>query len=154
MNETTTTTGTTDALDALGGTLGEAGAAALRGARGAMGEGLLRAAFALWEDPQARPRLLSLLQGAVNSQEGADRMREYLTNEIFAKAGKSIGREGMDLYQVAQLLDIAPVNINAAVSQVWGMVLLRYVVQLEPMASAPVDELIDLVGPTIQRYLG
>jgi Tetracyclin repressor-like, C-terminal domain len=153
MNENTTT-GTTDALDALGGTLGEAGAAALRGARGAMGEGLLRAAFTLWEDPEARPRLLSLLQGAVNSQEGADRMRDYLTNEIFAKAGKAIGKENMDLYEVAQLLDISPININAAVAQVWGVVLLRYIVQLQPIASAPVDDLIGLVSPTIQRYLG
>lgn len=152
MNENNTT-GTNDALGALGGTLGEAGAAALRGSRGAIGEGLLRAAFALWENPQVRPKLLSLLQGAVNSQEGADRMRSYLANEIFAEAGKSIGKEGMDLYEVAQALDIPAININAAVAQTWGVVLLRYVVQLEPMASAPVDELIGLVGPTIQRYL-
>jgi Tetracyclin repressor-like, C-terminal domain len=34
------------------------------------------------------------------------------------------------------------------------VVLLRYVVKLEPIASASVDELIDLVSPTIQRYLG
>lgn len=153
MNDTSTTA-SKDALDALGGTLGEAGAAALRGSRAAMAQGLLRAAFALWENPEVRPKLLSLLQGAVNSQEGADRMRNYLANEIFAEAGKSIGKESMDIYEVARLLDTPPVNINAAVAQVWGVVLLRYIVQLEPIASTPVDELIDLVGPTIQRYLG
>lgn len=142
------------AVDSLGGVLGEAGAAALKGPREQLGEGLLRAAFALWENPQVRPKLLGILQAAVNGEEGAAQMREYLARQIFAQAGKAIRIAGMDLYQAAETLMVPAININAAVGQTWGVVLLRYVVKLEPIASAPVDELIGLLSPTIQRYLG
>lgn len=141
------------AVDSLGEVLGGAGAQALTGARDRIGELLLRAAFGLWEDEQVRPRLLGILRDAVNSPDGADRMRDYLSNQIFAAAGKSIGAQQMDIHQAAETLNIPTININAAVGQTWGVVLLRYVVKLEPIASAPADEVIDLVSPTIQRYL-
>jgi hypothetical protein len=142
------------ALGTLGGALGDAGAAALEGKRGQLGDGLLRAAFGLWEDPQVRPRLLGILQTALDGEAGAAQMREYLSKQIFAHAGKAIGAVDMDIYQAAETLKVPVININAAVAQVWGVVLLRYIVKLEPITSAPVDELIDLVSPTIQRYLG
>ncbi len=34
-----------------------------------------------------------------------------------------------------------------------GVVILRYVVRMEPLASASEDDVVALVGPTIQRYL-
>ncbi|KQX72260.1 MULTISPECIES: hypothetical protein [unclassified Streptomyces] len=142
-----------DALDSLGGALGEAGAHALAGPRDELAEQLLRAAFVLWEDPQVRPRLLGLLQAAVNSEEGADRMRSFLTDQLFAQAGKSIGISGMDIHQAAETIKVPVINVNAATSQVWGVVLMRYIVKLEPIASASTEELITLLKPTIQRYL-
>jgi hypothetical protein len=29
----------------------------------------------------------------------------------------------------------------------------RYVIRVEPLASAPLDEVVRAIGPTIQRYL-
>ncbi|MFD9323323.1 hypothetical protein ACFWDQ_37725 [Streptomyces sp. NPDC060053] len=142
------------ALDSLGGVLGEAGAAALDGPREQLAGSLLRAAFVLWEDPQVRPKLLGILKAAVNGKEGAEQMRGFLANQLFAEAGKALGIAGMDIYQAAETLKVPAININAAAGQVWGVVLLRYVVELEPIASASSEELIDLLTPTIQRYLG
>ncbi|MER5199900.1 TetR/AcrR family transcriptional regulator [Streptomyces sp. NPDC002755] len=142
------------ALDSLGGVLGEAGAAALDGPREQLAGSLLRAAFVLWEDPQVRPKLLGILKAAVNGKEGAEQMRGFLASQLFAEAGKAIGIAGMDIYQAAETLKVPAININAAAGQVWGVVLLRYVVELEPIASASSEELIDLLTPTIQRYLG
>ncbi|CAL9655207.1 hypothetical protein [Streptomyces sp. enrichment culture] len=144
----------TAAVNELGGVLGEAGATALAGAREQLAEGLLRAAFVMWEDPQARPRLLGVLQAAVNSEQGAAAMRQLLDKQLFAQAGKAIGVEGMDLHEAAAHIGVPPININAATAQVWGVVLLRYIVKLEPIASASSEELIQLLSPTIQRYLG
>ena len=31
--------------------------------------------------------------------------------------------------------------------------MIRYVLRLEPIASASIDHLVEVVGPTIQRYL-
>ncbi|OQR64854.1 hypothetical protein B6E66_06530 [Streptomyces maremycinicus] len=142
------------ALDSLGGVLGEAGAAALDGPREQLAGSLLRAAFVLWEDPQVRPKLLGILKAAVNGKEGAEQMRGFLANQLFAEAGKALGIAGMDIYQAAETLKVPAININAAAGQVWGVVLLRYVVELEPVASASSEELIELLTPTIQRYLG
>ena len=36
--------------------------------------------------------------------------------------------------------------------QLFGLALVRYIVQLEPVASATVDELAGWVGPNLQRY--
>ncbi len=145
--------GAAAALDALGGTLAEAGAAAVNGPRDQLAESLLRAAFALWENPEVRPKLLGVLQAAVNSEEGAAHMRGFLNTQLFAQAGKALGVDGMDINQVAATLNVPPMNINAAAAQVWGVVLLRYVVGLQPIASASTEELIGLLTPTIQRYL-
>jgi hypothetical protein len=142
------------ALDSLGGVLGEAGAEALNGPREQLAESLLRAAFELWENPQVRPKLLGILHAAVNSEEGAAQMRQFLANQLFAQAGKALGIAGMDIYQAAETIKVPAININAAAGQVWGVVLLRYIVKLEPIASAPSEELIQLLTPTIQRYLG
>lgn len=142
------------ALDSLGGVLGEAGAEALNGPRDQLAENLLRAAFELWENPQVRPRLLGILHAAVNSEEGAAQMRQFLANQLFAQAGKALGIAGMDIYQAAETIKVPAININAAAGQVWGAVLLRYIVKLEPIASASSEELIQLLTPTIRRYLG
>jgi hypothetical protein len=34
-----------------------------------------------------------------------------------------------------------------------GLVMTRYVLQLEPIASMPREEIVAWVGPTLQRYL-
>jgi hypothetical protein len=43
-------------------------------------------------------------------------------------------------------------RVEAAVSHLLGMVIMRYVVKIEPIASISDEELVALVGPVIQRY--
>ena len=38
-------------------------------------------------------------------------------------------------------------------SQLIGVVMARYVLRLEPLASASPEELVAAIGPTVQRYL-
>jgi hypothetical protein len=38
-------------------------------------------------------------------------------------------------------------------SQLVGLAIVRYIIRIEPLASASSDELKTLVGPTLQRYL-
>ena len=44
-------------------------------------------------------------------------------------------------------------RIALVASQLMGLVLARYVLQLEPLASAPAEQLVATYGPTLQRYL-
>ena len=38
-------------------------------------------------------------------------------------------------------------------SQVVGLAMIRYLFRLEPLASASVDHLVEVIGPTVQHYL-
>ena len=46
-----------------------------------------------------------------------------------------------------------PFRASLTASQVVGVVMMRWVWEIEPLASLPDDELVALVAPTIQRYL-
>ncbi|MGW0877395.1 TetR/AcrR family transcriptional regulator [Streptomyces sp. NPDC002740] len=157
MSETTEIDAGSAALTALGGALAQAGAASLTGQRERMAEGLLRASLKQWEDPQIRPRLLEGLLAALTSEAGAAQMRDFMSSQssqIFTQLGKALGvSQAMDINQVAELLEVPALNINAAQAQVWGLVVLRYIVELEPVASATADDIVDVFAPTIQRYL-
>ena len=45
--------------------------------------------------------------------------------------------------------------INPAMGLAWilGLILMRYVLEVEPVASMPPDEVVAIYGPTLQRYL-
>jgi hypothetical protein len=50
-------------------------------------------------------------------------------------------------------LDDGDRRFGLVVSQMAGLVMTRYVLRLEPVASMPADEVVAWVGPTLQRYL-
>ncbi|MFF3646996.1 hypothetical protein [Streptomyces sp. NPDC002564] len=141
------------ALSDIGDALAEAGAASLTGERAQLAESLLRAALSRWEDPQARPQLLGAFSAVFAGEEGAAQMRDFMSHQIFRQLAASLDEPVKDFDEVAKALGVPPMNINAAQAQVWGVAVLRYVVKLEPIASASVDEVVALVSPTIQRYL-
>jgi hypothetical protein len=43
--------------------------------------------------------------------------------------------------------------VQAAAAQMVGVVILRHVIRLEPLASASVDEVVALIAPAVQRHL-
>ena len=50
-------------------------------------------------------------------------------------------------------LDRPQLRASLAASQLVGLAMLRYVVKLEPLASASPEDLAAWLGPTLQRYL-
>jgi hypothetical protein len=48
----------------------------------------------------------------------------------------------------------AALRANAIAAQIVGLMLLRYVLAIEPLASAGHDEVVALVAPAVQRHLG
>lgn len=102
-------------------------------------EVLIRALLNLWESP-AQAALLALVRGAVGSHTQAALIREVLRRRI--------------LNLVAAGLDgDADVRGALAASQLIGLMMARYVIKLEPLASATHEEVVRLVEPTIKRYL-
>ena len=56
---------------------------------------------------------------------------------------------------LAAILDVpdAQLRANLVAAQFVGLALLRYVGRLEPLASADIETIVAVVGPTVQRYL-
>ncbi|HET9655569.1 MAG TPA: TetR family transcriptional regulator [Kineosporiaceae bacterium] len=106
-----------------------------------LGERLVRVFFAAWDGPDARERVVALLGSAATSPEGARMLREFVVTEIL---GRVVGQvRGAD----------PELRLELAAAQMIGMAFVRYVVQVEPLASAPVERLVELLAPALQRYL-
>jgi len=113
----------------------------LAGPPQALGERLVRLLLTIWAEPAGREPVLALLRSAMTHEAAATMLREFLTRSL-------IGR-------LAPQLDVPDAELRAALagSQLVGLALVRYVVRVEPLASATEDEVVALVAPTIQRYL-
>jgi hypothetical protein len=77
----------------------------------------------------------------MTSEPAAAMLREFISRAIVRR--------------VAGVLDVPGAELRAALvaSHIVGLAIARYVVRVEPLASATEDELVALVGPTLQRYL-
>lgn len=113
--------------------------AVLAGPREQVGERLVRTILGFWDDPRLRPQFIGVIRSATTSEAGAALLREFMTSQV-------LGR-------VAQALGVSPLTLNAGAAQIVGVLMVRYILEVEPMASASADELVALLAPTIQRYL-
>jgi hypothetical protein len=47
----------------------------------------------------------------------------------------------------------AELRVELVATHLMGVAFARYQLKIEPMASAPVDKLVESLGPTLHRYL-
>lgn len=136
-----------------------------------LGEHLLRTVLGAWDDQQVRATFLGLLRSAVTSDQAAAMLREFVTESILGRiahvaheAGRETGPEAGQETRPEAGQGAAPgaggdADSDAAyraalvASQVLGLALTRYVLQLDPVAQAGTDALAAALGPTLDRYL-
>jgi AcrR family transcriptional regulator len=106
-----------------------------------LGERFVRLVLELWETPAVRPLLLGVMRSATTDPVAAAMLRQTLVEGPILALTLSIDRPH------------AALRATLAGSQMIGLALARYVVGVEPLASASPDALARSVGPTIQRYL-
>jgi AcrR family transcriptional regulator len=108
---------------------------------GGIGERLVRMFTTVWDTPEGRQRILAMISAATASESGARMLREFVAREVFARIVARLGSDDPEL------------RASLAASQMMGLAMARYVVRLEPLASADADLVVALVGPTVQHYL-
>jgi len=105
-------------------------------------EALVRGYLGVVDSDKSRNAILALIRSAVSNEKAATMLREFLTAEL--------------LSSIAEISDFpnAPLRASLVAAQLVGIAVLRHVVRVEPLARASPDEIVALVAPVIERYLG
>ena len=105
------------------------------------GQRLVEVFLSIWDHAADRSPLLAIVRSAVGDEHAAAMLREFITEEV--------------LGQIAHRLGSPDARLRATLvgSQVIGLALARYIVKVEPLASAPAAQVATAVGPNLQRYL-
>lgn len=115
---------------------------ALEGPLDDLGERLVRAVVTAWDSATVRPAAVAALRSAIGQGPVSRMLREFLRREIMHRIAEHLG-------------DAADAELRAelAASQLVGVIMVRYVLEFEPLASLPTDELVARVGPAVQWHL-
>jgi AcrR family transcriptional regulator len=113
----------------------------LDGGLDSAGERLVRLFLSVWDDPDKRLPLVAVVRASFTEDGAANLLRDGMLRLVFQP-----------------LLDAMPQpdavhRIQLVAAQLMGVVVARYLVRLEPLATMPADELARWLAPTIQRYL-
>lgn len=106
-----------------------------------IGERLARLFIGVWENPKTRTPLLAVIRSALTHEAAAKVLRGFVLRRL--------------LDRVAAELDVPDARFRAemAASHMVGIAIMRYVLQVEPLASADPEDIVAMVAPTLQRYL-
>jgi AcrR family transcriptional regulator len=113
----------------------------LSGPADQMGQRLVRFILTLWESPRTQPLFLGAVRSAATDPVAAAMVRGLLAEGPFTALATVIGAPDGDL------------RAMLAASHVMGVALLRYILRVEPIASADIETLVGIISPAIQRYL-
>ena len=105
-----------------------------------LGERLVRLFLGAWDSPEFRAPMLGMLRSAMTGEQGAAMLREFVGTALIGRVAEALG-------------PVDPLRVQAAAAQMVGVVILRHVIRLEPLASASVDEVVALIAPAVQRHL-
>jgi AcrR family transcriptional regulator len=106
-----------------------------------LGERFVRFILDLWERPEVRPLVLGLLRSATTDPVARTMLRRLLEEGPLLALARSLDRPD------------ARLRATLAGSQFVGLMMARFVIGVEPLASADRETVIRSMGPTIQHYL-
>ncbi len=106
-----------------------------------IGEQIAEGFLSLWDAEEQGRALAALVRAGVSNERIGRLFRQYIASEILPQVARRVKADRREL------------RVGLVASQLLGLGLIRYVLRLEPVASARRDDLVALVGPTITRYL-
>lgn len=109
---------------------------------GQRAEEIVLAVLRLWESP-AQHSLVAFLRGTIGSKAKTALLRELVSRTILQRIMDGLpGSPGE-----------RALRGNLVATQVVGLMLVRYVIRLDPLASAAPEEVVKMIAPNIRRYL-
>ncbi len=102
-------------------------------------ERLLTVFLSVWDDPESRLPLVALVRTSLARESANSLLHEGMVRLIFAPL-------------IEVLPDDAHRRAQLVATQMIGLIIGRYVLCLEPLASMSPEEIVAWVAPNIQRY--
>jgi AcrR family transcriptional regulator len=113
----------------------------LAGPRSQIGLRLARFAVTTLEQPDSQRVLTGILRAAASEPEAARLVRERLAERIIGAITEGLG------------VPDARLRASLVSSQTVGLVMARYIIRVEPLASLDPETVIAALAPNLQRYL-
>lgn len=106
------------------------------------GTELVRRIVGVWESqPEVRERMLALLRTGMSHPVATAQVRDVLGSTILSVIARVVRDDNVEL------------RASLVGSQIGGLLLARYVLQVPGVADATPDQLVAAVGPVVQHYL-
>ncbi len=115
---------------------------ALEGPRDEVGVRLVRMVLSVWDSP-AGVAALAVFRSALSNEWSARLLREFVVTQVLRRV---VGEFVLDPAE-------ASVRAGLVATQIGGLILMRYVLKVEPMASAEPESVAAAIGPNVQRFL-
>ena len=115
---------------------------AMAGPRDQAGERLVRMFLGVWDAPSGTAAV-ALLRSAMSNEWTARLMREFVITQVLRRAIAELGMDGED----------AKLRTALVATQMAGIAVIRYIIKVEPVASADAETLVRAIAPNVQRYL-
>ncbi|MFC9877202.1 TetR/AcrR family transcriptional regulator [Nocardia salmonicida] len=106
-----------------------------------LGQTIVRTVVTVWDSP-AGPGIVAMVRSIF---AGGDQnlARSFLLQVVLERVR----------VRIATPADDGRARVSLAASQMVGVLTARKIIALEPLASMPIDAVVDAVGPVVQRYL-
>jgi hypothetical protein len=106
-----------------------------------LGQRVAHLFLSVWEEPASREPLLAIFRSAVSNDQAAATLRGFVTDALVDRLAATVNVPDRSL------------RVTLAGSQLVGVAMLRYVIHVEPLASADGGTVAAWLAPTLQRYL-
>ncbi|GAB3264514.1 TetR family transcriptional regulator [Alteromonas gracilis] len=116
-------------------------APALAGGADGAGERLLRTFVSVWDDPDHQDALIAVARLALDPQAGERLLRDGFLPVVLQPVGAALG------------LDRPELRMPLVMSQLVGLIVTRYLLRVEPVASMSTEALVAAYAPVLQRFL-
>jgi AcrR family transcriptional regulator len=107
-----------------------------------IGTRMVRTYLRMWETPDTATSMRAMLQSATSNADAHDAFRGFMQNYVLTAVSGVLGGD-----------EHAKLRAMLAASQLVGTAMLRYIIEVPPLATLSADEVVALIAPTVTRYL-
>jgi AcrR family transcriptional regulator len=106
-----------------------------------LGERMVRVTLRMLDDPETRDQLAEMVRDGAGATKATAAIREFVEADVVDRVVTALG------------VPDARMRVVLASSYLVGVATSRYVLQVEPLASATEDEIVAMVAPAVQAAL-